>query len=122
MSTVKTHVYIPLSLCIQLTDRPDGHKGYQYFAQLSPMSFASRLEAVPGGLPESAQVYCPLVVLSHLFAGSALGFGIWKYVIPLSFASGQRPDSSLGESVVIINLFPPYNVCIPGYRCLYPYF
>ena len=31
VATVKTHIYIPLSLCIELTDHPDGHEGYQYF-------------------------------------------------------------------------------------------
>ena len=36
-----------------------GMKDISIFAQLSPRSFASGLEAVPGGLPESAQVHCP---------------------------------------------------------------
>ena len=61
-----------------------------FFAQLSPRSFASGLEAVPGGLPESAQVHCPWWSWATCL-GAVLGFGIWKCVILRSFAPGQGP-------------------------------
>ena len=67
-----------------------GIRDTSIFAQLSPRSFASGLEAVPGGLPESAQVQCPWWSWATCL-GAVLGFGIWKCVILRSFAPGQGP-------------------------------
>ena len=67
--TVKTHVYIPLSLCIQLTDHPDGHEGYQYFCPTFPQVLCFRVGGRSWGPSRECPGPLPLVVLSHLFGG-----------------------------------------------------
>ena len=93
----ETHVYILLSLCIQLTGHPDGHKGYQYFCPTFPQVLCFRVGGRSWGPSRECPGPMPLVVLSHLFGG---GPGLWYLEVCNSQVlcpwSGAVPGSYFG--------------------------